>query len=317
MYQTYLWKIKPISSYMTPWQSDTIYGHFLWGIFFLYGEEELNKIISDFENYNSPFIISDGFLDGRLPMIKKGIIKREENKEIADSLNMNLADVIKKRKIINKISEISLEEFNKLRGSYSNKEFVIEKLKEKEISKTSSSIQTLVMHNIINRLSGSTVENGIFTSKEIFTDKDIWIFIKVRNDFPIEKIEKILKFIEENGYGKKISVGKGAFKTVSFEKFDKFTKIENSNGFIVLSNYIPKPYDFSEVIYETPLVKFGKVANFGNNAEVPFKKTFSCFKVGSIFKNGDNKNIGKVLKNIHYDKRIVQIGIPFTLEMIV
>ena len=31
MYQTYLLKLKLLSSYMSLWQSDTIYGHLLWG----------------------------------------------------------------------------------------------------------------------------------------------------------------------------------------------------------------------------------------------------------------------------------------------
>lgn len=73
MYETYLWKIKPISSFITPWQSDTIYGHFLWGISLLYGDDEVRKVIDDFKKLNSPFIISDGFIDGKLPFLKRRI----------------------------------------------------------------------------------------------------------------------------------------------------------------------------------------------------------------------------------------------------
>lgn len=316
MYQTYLWKIKPISSFLTPWQSDTIYGHLLWGIRLLYGEEEIKNTINDFENFKAPFIVSNGFIDGKLPMLKKQSVKREMNKEFAENLNLNLAEIIKKRKVINKISNISLEEFNKLRGNYTNKEFIFDKLRENSQEKNVKfSEETVVMHNIINRCSGTTVDSGIFFSRETFVDKDIYIFIKLREDYPIEKMKSLLKFIEDNGFGKKNSVGKGYFKTISFEVFDGFTKIDNADGFITLSNYIPKEYDYEKVIYENPLIKFGKTANFDKNADIPFKKTFACFAPGSIFKSGENKNIGKVLKNIHYDNNIVQIGIPFTLEV--
>lgn len=319
MYQTYLWKIKPVSSYLTPWQSDTIYGHLLWAISLLYGDEEIKNTLNDFENNKSPFIISDGFIDGKLPMIKKQVIKRETNQKFAELLNLNLVEVIKRRKVINKISSITLEEFNRLRENYSNEEFMFDKLKE-DLSKGSLSkdkifTQTTVMHNVINRYTGSTTDNSLFFSKEFFTTKDIHIFIKLREDYSIKKFETLLKFVEDNGYGKKVSTGKGEFKTISFEKFNGFNKIENADGFIVLSNYIPKNFDYKEVISENPLIKFGKTANFGENADIPFKKPFACFAAGSLFKNGENKNIGKILKNIHYDDKIVQIGIPFTLEV--
>lgn len=315
MYQTYLWKIKPISSYITPWQSDTIYGHILWGIFLMFGEEELKNIIEDFKNFKSPFIVSDGFIDGKMPFIRKQSVKRESNKKFAEKLNMSLAEIIKKRKIINKISVINFDEFNKLRGNYTNEQFIFEKLNEVNNKKEKLFYQTTVMHNIINRQTGSTTENGLFFSNETFTDKDIYIFIKLREDYSAEKLKKVLEFIEKNGYGKKTSIGKGQFKTISFEKFDKFPTVENADGFIVLSNYIPKEFDYEKVVYEIPLVKFGKISSLGENADIPFKKPFACFRTGSIFKKGENKKIGRVLENIHYDKKIVQIGIPFTLEV--
>lgn len=315
MYQDYLWKIKPISSYITPWQSDTIYGHILWGISLMYGEEEVKNVINDFKRYEAPFIISDGFIDGKMPILKKQIVKREVNKKFAENLNTNLTEIIKKRKIINKITDISLEEFNKLREDYTNEDYVFDKLKNSLEERERSSSQTIVMHNVINRYSGSTVNNGVFFSKEIFTDKEIYIFIKLREGYSLEKMKKLLKFVEDNGYGKKASVGKGYFKTISFEKFDGFKKIENANGFVVLSNYIPKEFDYERVIYENPLIKFGKISNMGKNAETPFKKPFGCFAAGSLFKKGENKKVGKVLEEIHYDKNIVQIGVPFTLEV--
>lgn len=315
MYETYLWKIKPISSFITPWQSDTIYGHFLWGISLLYGDNEVRKVIDDFKKLNSPFIISDGFIDGKLPFLKKKNIKREKNKIFAEKLSMTLGEIVKKEKIINKISHINLEEFNKLRGNYTNEEFVLDKLKNEEVKKEQISAEEVVMHNIINRCSGTTAENGLFFSKETFTDKEIYIFIKIRKDYSVEKIKEIIKFVEGNGYGKKSSTGKGDFKTVSLEKFDGFAEIKNADGFVVLSNYIPKEFDYKEIVHETPLIKFAKIGSCGRNAENPFKKPFACFRAGSIFRKGETERIGKVLEDIHFDKNIVQIGIPFVLEV--
>lgn len=316
MYDIYLWKIKPLSSYITPWQSDTIYGHFLWAISLLFGENEIKKTIEEFKSLKSPFIVSDGFIDGKLPFLKKAHVRKEINKKFAKDLNISLAEVIIKRKYIDKISHLNIDEFNKLRDNYTNEEFIFDKLKTNQIEEINkSSSKEIVTHNTINRCSGSTTSNDLYFSKETFTDKDIFIFIKLRKDYPLLKMKEILKFVENNGYGKKSSTGKGNFKTLSFEKFDGFPEIKNANGFVTLSNYIPKEFDYSKVIFEVPLIKFGKIANFGKNAEVPFKKPFACFSAGSIFKKGDAERYGKVLENIHYDNSIVQIGIPFTLEV--
>lgn len=319
MYDIYLWKIKPLSSFMTPWQSDTIYGHLLWGAKLIYGDDEVEKIIKAFKEEKAPFIVSNGFLGGRLPMIKKDLIKRSYTEEFSKIYDENIVETVKKLKEINKIKNVSIDIFNKLRGDYSNKNYIEDLLrsstKSNELKEKKHSNISSIMHNNINRLTGTTVDNGIFSLKESFVDNNIYIFIKVNKSFEIGKMKKLLKFMEDNGFGKKVSVGKGAFKEVSFEKYNKFETINNSNAFVVLSNYIPKENDYSKVISENHLIKRGKIGNIEGEVSFPFKKPFSCFGPGSLFEKGKNEKYGKVLNNIHYDNKIVQIGIPFTLEV--
>ncbi|MGF6907603.1 type III-A CRISPR-associated RAMP protein Csm4 [Fusobacterium sp. PH5-44] len=328
MYQTYLWKIKPMSSYITPWQSDTIYGHLLWGIKLFYGEDEINATIKEFEEKKPPFIVSNGFSSKRVkengkeklemsfPIPKKSLPKRADSSELAKKHELTTVEVVNLLKKINKIKEVRLDDFNKLRGNYSNIEFVSDLLSKKNEDVIKSQASALVMHNSINRLSGTTEENNLFSLEENFAE-EICIYIKVRSDYPIGKIEKLLSFIEGNGFGKKASAGKGAIETISFGKFDGFTKVDNANGFIVLSNYIPKANDYTKIVSGNTVLKIGKVANIDGNEDFPFKKPFTCFSAGSIFIKGENEISGKVLRDIHIDKKIVQIGIPFTLEVIV
>ena len=318
MYETYLWKIKPLSSYLTPWQSDTVYGHMLWGLALVFGEKEVKSAISEFKLGNPPFIVSDGFIDGNMPFLKKDNLSREDSKELSQKLNISLGEIIKSRKVINKIKYLNLDEFNMLRGDYTIYDYTLDKLKNiKNLNLTEEKkvIENIVMHNVINRTSNSTTDDGLYFTREIFTNKDIYIFMKVRKDYPIEKIKETLKFIESNGYGKRVGSGKGDFKTISFEKFNGFTEIKDGNAFVVLSNYIPKENDYEEVIYSNHIVKFAKVANLSKYSDIPFKKPFSCFIQGSIFRKGKNSIVGKVLENIHVDTDVVQIGIPFILEV--
>lgn len=319
MYDIYLWKIKPTSSHMTPWQSDTIYGHMLYAIAMLYGREEYDRIVNDFINLKSPFIVSDGFIDGKLPLFNKDTINREDTEYFSNIINKDLIETVKCLKKINKIKSISIDDFDRLRTkNFSNKDFVVEKLKsinklvKSKEEKTNISV-SLVMHNNINRCTGTTVEDGIYSLKEIFINTDIYVFIKIRKGFSVEKLDKILNFIEINGFGKKVSSGKGAIERVSFEKYNGFQNIEDADAFITLSNYTPKLNDYVEVICGTPLVKRGKTANIMDNMNFPFKKPFACFTSGALFKGEVNDIKGKVLTDIYITKDVVQIGIPFIL----
>lgn len=322
-YSTYCWKIKTISPYLTPWQSDTIYGHIFWAISLLEGEEEVSKIIKDFEDKNPPFIISNGLVENSFPLLQKDNIEREFTNECMKYFKENrIFKVVQKLKKINKISSVSLEEFNSLRASLSNKDFIknilwqrVSKDENKDNIKNVEISMTQTYHNIINRLSGSTGENGIFVQKEYISEKNICIYIKIREDYPLEKLDKYLKWIEENGYGKKVSSGKGQIKRISFDKFDKFVEIKDANAFVVLSNYIPAEDDYKKVHHLEILTKIPKLASDYTDNSVIFKKTFSCFTVGSIFKtnNPEKEVVGKVLRDIHIDKKIVQVGIPFIL----
>lgn len=316
MYDIYLWRVKPTSSHMTPWQSDTIYGHMLYAIAMLYGKEEYERVVKEFIELRTPFIVSDGFIDGKLPLFNKSGISREDTEFFSKTINKNLVETVKHLKKINKIKNISIDEFNRLRGGeFSNRDFIVEKLRgiEKSEEKKSTQNVALVLHNNINRCTGTTVEDGIYSLKEIFIDGEIYVFIKIRKDFPVEKVDKILSFIEGNGFGKKVSSGKGAIERVAFEKFDKFVEIEGADGFVSLSNYTPKSEDYEEVICGTPLVKRGKTADVGDNMNFPFKKPFACFTPGALFKGSVNDEKGRVLTEIYINKNVVQVGIPFVL----
>ena len=93
MYDIYLWKIKPTSSHMTPWQSDTIYGHMLYAVSMFYGREEYDKIVNEFIELKSPFIVSDGFINERLPLFNKTQVNRSDTEFFSKEINKDLIEV--------------------------------------------------------------------------------------------------------------------------------------------------------------------------------------------------------------------------------
>ncbi|MGL6100996.1 MAG: type III-A CRISPR-associated RAMP protein Csm4 [Fusobacteriaceae bacterium] len=321
MYKTYVWKIKPTSSFLTPWQSDTLYGHLLWAILFLYGEDELNEVIQNFKNFKAPFIVSNGFFGDELPFIKKEFIQTEKVKMIAkdiygDESQDSLVKTIRGIKELNKKKTMPLDSFENMRGNQSNYEYLRETLKcLKKIDKNTLFKEIPILHNVVNRLSGVTEENGIYTLNEGFSNSTISIYIKLRDDFEIEKFDSLLKYIEATGFGKKTSSGKGQIDRVEFKEFNGFKEVSDANGYVVLSNFVPKKGDYKEIISGEVITKRAKAGNEIENSDFPFKKPFVCYIPGAIFKKGDNTIVGKVLENIHIDSKIIQIGIPFHLEV--
>ena len=314
MYKEYRLKIKPLSTYITPWQSDTFIGHLFWAIKYIEGDKFLEEIIYESKNFNPPFIFSDGILENSLPKPDYPFLKRSELIELGKKVFEK--DSYTQLKKVKKISTICEDEFLEYINGCNAKKFIeknLNKLKNKEEIKEKASIKaTNSTHNVINRLTGTTTENSLFTVVEYFIKGNIEFFIKLRKDFPVEKLENYIKYVSLNGFGKKASTGKGAFEIISLEEFKGFS-VKNPNAFMILSNYIPKIGDYEETLSVKTLTKFGKVG--GNEEDLPFKKPFICFEKGSIFKGNSEGIKGQLLEDLHYDKNIVQFGIPYIVEV--
>ena len=306
MYNIYRMRIKLHSSYITPWQSDTIMGHLFWAIKYRYGEDRLEEILKDAEK-NPVFIVSDAFEEGRYPKFNTPI--NYEMLEVSDTESYT------KMKKIKKLKNVNLDEFNGFIEGKTLIEFFRTKL-EKDNIKTNETVEQNTIHNQINRMTGTTVDNGLYTLNEKFIDGNLEIFFKVRKDYKIAELEEILRDFERSGFGKKSSSGKGSFKIIDFKKFDGFKKVKNGNGFIILSNYIPKKGDYEEVVYAETLTKYGKLGGEEAHNDIPFKRPFISYSKGGIFKSKNPSEIkGKMLSNIHLDLKFKQFGIPFILEV--
>lgn len=61
-------KIKPVSSFCSPLQSDTFFGAFCWSYLYQYGEHVLKELIYHYKNGIPDIIFSNAFPSGTLPM---------------------------------------------------------------------------------------------------------------------------------------------------------------------------------------------------------------------------------------------------------
>jgi len=321
--KNYILKINLKSPIITPFSSDTIFGHIAWAFKYLYGAEFLNNFLSEYKN-TLPLIISNGFPENFLPRPCSipNSIKGEENllsefyneKEIAGHTAL---------KNLKKFTLIHIEILYKLINNYSDYELYNlvfsgeccpnnfrEIPKEwKECAEPINNCQILnpdIMspcpyidkeieralnaHNTINRITNNVLEEGgFYQHSEIYYKHGVNfdIYMKFQEKYLIQ-LKEAFDFISKSGYGKDKSTGKGSFDITEFSEFH-FKKPDDADTFMSLSNFVPSENDPVNGSYSL-ITKFGKLggdyaksAVKGENQLIPFKKPLIMLEAGSFF----------------------------------
>ncbi|MGC8764836.1 MAG: type III-A CRISPR-associated RAMP protein Csm4 [Brevinematia bacterium] len=154
--KTFIVKLIIRSPLATPLQADTLFGHICWGIVYNKGEKELEDFLNSYDK-NPPLILSNAFPVGLLP---KPVLK-PAMPQSADSIEGEL----RKIKIVKKLKKIkylpkSYFLDNNFRFSEENLQ---QHLSELENCNKFFRIEER-MHNIVNRITGTTKEDGLFSS---------------------------------------------------------------------------------------------------------------------------------------------------------
>ena len=312
-------QIEPLSALGTQLQADTIFGHFAWAYKYLYGEDKLKtEIIEPSKNYsnnsNIPIIFSNGFPKDFLPIpvIPEKLPKNDEDKKSENKKQIDIADYKK----IKKIKYLCRKKFDEIRKTYNQnsiKKLYVEMLgkdkdKKEEYFKKNMSKKSVQIHNTINRLTGTTTEDGGLYVKynQAFEEKsyiDIYIAL---NEAIInrDKLNDTLKLLFELGYGRDASTGLGRFSyDGNLTEENDFTDFTGYNSIMSLSNFIPDIMykDF----YYNLMTKYGKLggeyACHGN----PFKKPVLMAEAGATFKIEPSKKLyGSFINEMHSDKEL-------------
>ncbi len=288
-------KIRPISSQITPWHSDTVFGSLCWIMLQTKGEEELKKFLAEYEKGNYPLTISCGFPGDYLPkpltancFDDNGMLTKDQALEQA-----------RKNKQSKKTNWLSLNEFN----TVINNGRVDVKPKEK------LNIVVGVMHNQISRITDTTIDAGLYETLETFWyDTHISIYLGIEPGWE-QLVLDMFEQLSLRGFGKRANVGKGHFAIEDFSQFNGFAVPDNANSFVVLSNYVPCKNDPIIGQYQI-FVKYGKLGQEYAHSGYPFKKPVLMLKPGSVFWTDQPKlSYGRLVRNVsgHFPG-IVQCG---------
>lgn len=277
-------KIKPNGPFMTNWHSDTLFGALCWAYLYRYGEKSLYELIQQCLAGEPPFVISDAFPEGLFP---KPLIPASGTWK--DELTLQQMQQLKE---VKKNLWVSLEDFNRARQG-------------KQIFGTRMPvpfITGLSQHNQVNRLTGTTGQNGeLYSQEEVFLNerayRHLCVLVRVLPD-QLDQLITLFKEVGAMGIGARSSTGKGTFSVKAVEEFTGFGPLDQANGFIILGHVVPAKDEPTQGFYKT-IIKRGRLGEARSNWQNPFKKPLVMLAPGSAFYGDPNRLVaGRMVTNI-------------------
>lgn len=311
--QLYIATVKPVLSFSSPLQSDTLFGAFCWNYKYCYGEEALLRILEEVRLGKPSVIFSNAFPQGTLPLplgIRDSARNFEEIEEKAERKKAYQDNKkIKNARYVRRASFLKI-----INGDCHG--FTKDGLSDDGVTEQST------LHNMVSRDMGivRNIDNAgnLYESQENFTPEEQRFDIYILSSLEQDVMEKVLSMMFSLGIGKDKSTGKGAFILESFRESEPFQVQRKPNAYIALSNFIPAASDPTEGHYKT-MVKFGKLDREYASREVPFKKPLMFIQAGAVFRTEEVKAYyGRCVEQVSvYDNIVTSaytIAVPACLE---
>lgn len=284
--KTYCLRIKPLAPWSTHWHADTLFAALAWQVAQRVGVPALRQMIEAFRTGQPPFIISGGFPEGWLPCPLSASLQQ------LPSLNL-------KAKLPAWVTE---EQFRTLITQPAPL------LPQESWSSPVALSRTL--HASIDRSSGTTdgegnlfeIETWYMKSTDTNPEAVRQLTVFFRTEDWSERLHDLFRTLGSQGFGKKRSIGHGAFEVVGDpEPCEWLDQFEGADAFVSLSHFVPAAGDPTDGRWNL-VVKYPK---FLPEAPVlsPFKGRLLMLCPGSVFRVGGKVQpvYGKVIEGISRD----------------
>ncbi|MBF0412092.1 MAG: hypothetical protein HQK70_05195 [Desulfamplus sp.] len=338
------YKIKPISPVITPFMSDTFFGHFCWALSFNKGESSLTDFLALYEDDKiAPVIFSSAFPAGFLPrpvlpplsrkkaqdFIEKNMLKKDNNGDNKEQM----FEARSQMKKWNKSQFISLEHWSEIKDNYSESALI--SIFHRENSKNSNFITNPNKHiknevsasNVINRMTGAVdASGGLFVREKRWYPENaaLDIYVEVNQPEFESDVEWFLtKFLPANGFGADKNIGMGTLEICRDREFQESSIMAiKPNAKMALSLSAFDGMEKYSSFYRLK-TKFGRLGGTyavssptGGNPR-PFKKPILMYEPGALFFTDNDLNRERLLKGVHTDEKIRHCGLPVTVGICV
>ncbi|UOF92512.1 hypothetical protein LSG31_10340 [Fodinisporobacter ferrooxydans] len=283
--------------------SDMIMGSMAWALLRCEGEQALQSWIDMCKQGNPPFVVSNGFPTGFFP--KPMIPFRKKEQPLHKQEQIKEARTNKKLKARKWVStnlfyEMLNGTFVQMPGMDEPRDFIGQQI-----------------HAIIDRTTGTSLtEGGLYETSYRWFSMNISLYFQIFDLSWENRIDDLMKYLEYEGIGAKKSIGYGRFRIITKQHM-QVRRINNPNGFVVLSHFVPSRDDSTNGFYKIK-TKYGRLGEeFSKGVSVnPFKKPILMIEHGACFyTQKPQKFCGRILSNIsfnHTDK-VVQMCYGFIM----
>lgn len=274
--------LKIESPLVTSLKSDTIWGHFVWGIANHEGDKAVEEFLDECKSKTPPLIVSSAFPQGT---ICRPIPAVTEHKK----LSIEDYSQIKKNKKIKFVS--ASDYFENINGN---------------IIANSVYVEASSTHNSINRYTNTVEEGGLYSVKETWVTSYCSVFdLYILTKYDAARVNQLAQWAFENGYGADASTGKGVIRVCSDAEIVKPSK--QTNKYVALGTFVSDGE--IENLKADIFVRTGKIGGSFVSSLSPYKKTVVLFDEGAVFESKKSVQfVGKLITDVHSDKRICQSG---------
>lgn len=281
----YRYRLQQLSATLTPWQADTLIGHFAWDIVLREGEEALRDFLEAFGSDRPPFLLSDGCPGDLLPA-PASLPWLSPEPDIA-------------RKVA-KHSWLCLDEFNQVRAGHLPPHLAEKPPREPWVT-------TSVLHVTLSRTTfTSGAEGSLYSLEERFavgcdgTPARITFYALVPDPPAAERLGELFHRLAQGGFGKKKSSGKGAFRLLDFAPFQGFSPLRG-DAVLTLANMVPAADDPTEGLWKVGR-KQGRLGEARALRPQPFKRPFRFLRAGAVFRGTPPRPwLGRLLRGLSTD----------------
>ncbi|MEJ5260991.1 MAG: hypothetical protein WHS88_12460 [Anaerohalosphaeraceae bacterium] len=330
--QWYEIKLKVHTALGTRLSADTLFGHLCWALRYHEGEAALADFLRAYADGAPPLLLSDVFPDGYWPLPHLPRPTPEQEKNLLEKIRRIPKSELEKHLYVEKDGEVpvgnakpnEIEAFDFLKWMYKlsflpdkglhalcgglSTEAVFRWFLDNECGSPILPKETVVAHNTISRLTGTTGQEGsLFFTKEWHidpSDPPVFRLLAASAQYSGEKIKALFERALEGGYGKYKSRGKGkvAVESVSPAVLPAVSK---PNAVLLLAACAPAEQDPAEGFWklQTKIGKLGgdwAVGPHPSGIHDVYKKPLILLTAGSVLKTDSPRPFyGRLVQNIH------------------
>ncbi|MBM3216468.1 hypothetical protein FJZ36_16340 [Candidatus Poribacteria bacterium] len=295
----------------TKWQADTLFGHWCWWRVRRAGEEGLCAALGRYVAHEPLFLLSDGFPAGSLP--RPMSIAPPTGDELDNRPKPERVDAAKRRKADRDRLWLTVDGFNAARNG--------DALEPRHFTQPAMILHSRTMNQIDRRTGTAGSEGG-----QLFQFTEHWIpVVDIYWKILPEAVSLVTDFLDDlrrSGYGRRRSIGYGAIHDIDFAPCDAFAPVQEPNGFVTLSRFVPAQDDPTDGAWRLA-VKYGKLGEELANRGRPFKKPIIQIEAGAVFRTAvPRSHYGRLIEWVIGDDfpdrenpiNVVHYGFAFPME---